>query len=629
MQTVIETPAPSPTVREADAPRAFVVTYERLAYTLIIAAALLLRLAELDSVPLAASELQPALAAYRAAAVESSGAALVSDSPLNLLLQGGMFALFGGSELAARLPVALAGVLVVLLPLAFRHLLGAGRALALSIILLFSPVLLAASKFSDPAVYSALLAGLGLWALWRFYTQAGMQARYGVLAIGCFVGLILLSEPGGVVFAVILLIAGILTLLWGRAARDPLDEPEAAAPRVSIGALPWGIGLAVALFVTLMIATGFMLHPSGLGAVSQVIGGAVRGLVEPSPYSTAAYPLAVALFYEPFVLVLAIAAVVVRARRGLTWLDRFLIAWAVAAVVVAALYAGGEAAHALWVTLPLSVLAAGTLVEAMRPESAKIFMPAPGWARWVVALACIAVLAILTLAVQSVARSMTGSLDGFLMSVSPEPDSLVILLVSVMFLFIGYFLFASLWGSLTAAQGMVLGVAIFGLVTSLGAGWNAAVFRAESPTKLYHLRATQDDTHLLRETLHELTLRNTRGFNELAVVAVAPQDDVIAWMLRDYPNARFVNSIDDARGAGVLLAPAYIADPQLGGAYLGQTFNITRSWTNAHLRPVDFLAWWTQNHLPNREGIVQEDYVLWLRQDIYNGISPEQSGVVG
>lgn len=185
--------------------QAFRVSLEALAYVAILAFALVLRLAEIDSVPLMSTETHNALAAWRAVTPNASGVELTSTSLILFMLQSFSFAAFGGSEFSARLATALAGSLLVLAPLLFRPLLGSTRAFLFSLLLAFSPTLLIASRTSSPDIWALLFAAISLWGFW----QAERASGYAIVAVVAFAALLFLVGTGGFVLGLILLAAGV------------------------------------------------------------------------------------------------------------------------------------------------------------------------------------------------------------------------------------------------------------------------------------------------------------------------------------------------------------------------------------------------------------------------------------
>ncbi|MFN8447237.1 MAG: hypothetical protein U0521_01205 [Anaerolineae bacterium] len=615
MDTPLDMQFDSPTFETERAPSTgwAGVSFELIAYGAILALALVLRLAELDTTPIMASETHNALAAWRVIMPNAPGEPLIASSALLFALQSLSFSVLGGTELAARIATALGGAALVLVPVLFRPLIGTTRAIVVSVLLAFSPVLLIASRTSSPDVWALLLALLGLAALAR--AKAG-QSRPAVLAVVLFAGLLFLTGAGGVALALIIAVAGGIAWLWRRNTvvingDDNTDSPLSAV-RGSLG-----LALPLAALVVLAISTGLMLYPSGLSAVGESIGGAIRAVVQ--PHGIAGYGVLTSLFYEPILWVLAVVGLVLR-RERLTAVDVFLAAWVVLGVMVSLFFGDNLPDHALWLLAPLAGLASNALLWAGSTGARSLAEPdAPPWGRWLIAICTVGVVAIFTLPFQAMARSLLETPEGALTLFSPQPQNIVLLLVSVMFLVIGFFLFASLWGNLTSWQGIVLGLALFGMFTSLGRGWNASVVDAGNPVEFWHTEATNVDSNLLRTTLGEVADRISGGFPYLPVSVMASQDGVVAWLLRDYEAAKYIASVDGVIGDQVILAPASVDSTALEADYIGEGFTVSRMWDASTMTAVDFPAWWAQRR--TRTAWSSDDrMVLWLRADVYQGV---------
>ena len=100
---------------------------------------------------------------------------------------GVVFGLFGASDASARLLPALAGIVVVALPLVlFRRELGEWGAAITSLLLAVSPGMLYFSRFARNDVYMVLWTLLIAWTLWRFLEAPKPRYLYaasGVLAV--------------------------------------------------------------------------------------------------------------------------------------------------------------------------------------------------------------------------------------------------------------------------------------------------------------------------------------------------------------------------------------------------------------------------------------------------------------
>jgi hypothetical protein len=202
----------------------------------------------------------------------------------------------------------------------------------------------------------------------------------------------------------------------------------------------------------------------------------------------------------------------------------------------------------------------------------------------------------------------------------------VLVIISLMSMVIGLFLAASIWGMQTTIQGAAIGLLAFGLVTSLSSGWWSAVEVSDSPIELWNREAISDETTLLRNTLNEVARRISGDLPQISIAALVPDDGVVAWLLRDYPNTRFIADLNDAKTQEIILLPMYNEAPDLGGSYVGQNFRISSTWNPASVRFADLLSWWTtgKTRVPASPS---DTMVLWLRQDIYNGV-PFQSSAV-
>ncbi len=599
----------------------FVVTLEWIAYLAIAILALLLRLAELDTVPLTHGEAREALAAWRAVTPSAAGDSITASSVLNFAAQSLAFVTLGGSEAAARLGTVLAGVGLVLLPILFRDLLGVVRALIFSLLLLVSPVLLAASRLGSPAVWSMLAAGLLIWAVWRF--QATRQSGYGIGAALALTALIALTESGGLILALILAGAAILTLLT-----HPIeDDDEGSPPRESwIRAFPWSAAAGASALLMVIVGTSFLTYPVGLGAAGAALEGAVRGFFERAGFQPM-LPTVTAIFYEPVMALLGAVALVIMLRAGtLNAVERFLTAWVIMGVFASLVFIGAQPAHALWLTIPLTALASYTAYRCVVVTTQDVVFGIPIWARWVTALLMIGLLFLVSIPFQDVARGLLRSLD--LTSLSVDPVSGILLMLSLMFLVVGYFLLSSLWDARTALCGMGLGLLIFGGITSLGAGWSISVTGAENPNQLWHSRVSSRDLFLLRSTLFDVAKRQGRGFAERTPIhALVPSDGVVAWMLRDFNGTVFIQDFSQAARQAVVILPDYGTTLDLGAPYVGQDFTVSRALGAQPFNTLDLPAWWSLGR--SRAPVLRSEVVvLWLRQDIYQGV-PFNDGLAG
>ncbi len=600
---------------KAAQPRRAMKTPELVVYIGLLLAALVLRVAELDTVPLTETEAGRALAAWRFVRPDAPGTDITPDSPLLFVLHSLTFSTLGGSEFAVRILTALGGVALILSPALFRDLLGRERALILSVLLAFSPVLLVTSRSDSPVIWSLLAGVVGLWALWRYWET--QQKSVAVLATICLGALLLLTDPTGPVLALILL-GGLAFAFWTTQA-DADGQSAFSAAWERLRGWPWSTGLLVTALVVVVAATLFLTYPEGLSAIGALLGEAIGGLTTASPGVSVVSPPVITLFYEPVLVLFGVIGAWWLARSGrFAFVERFLLGWLIFAAAASLLYAGAGAEHALWLVLPLAGLTARIALELLRGPD-RLLWYTPEWAKWALAIIMVGLLFVLTVHVQALGRALLRSPDGTVQLSQVDARSAVWVLVGLLFVFAGYFMAASLWGGGTAGRGWALGLLVFGMVMSLGSGWNAAVFRSADPTELWHTTATSYETALLRQTLVELSQRQTGGFPQIPITVQAGQDGLVAWLVRDYPNVRFISDVGDARGQEIVLLPEYAEAPNLGGSYVGQRFVMTTGWNSAALRLVDLPAWWLQRQTRTASAPLVR-IILWLRQDVYNGV---------
>ncbi len=626
------------------------ISLEFVLMALLAAFVLITRLLMLGTPAMTEAEIPAALAAWRSIMPAMPGAEILPDSTTLFWLQRMSMGVLGATEFAARIPTALAGVGVVLSVALFRGLLGRDRAFILMLVLAFSPVLLAASRFSDPVVWSVLFALFGLWGATRFW-QSGV-AGYAVFTSVMLAALIFLSEPGGFVLALILLGSGgaalMLSTLDAPLNDDLPGDDFLAGVRTRLSIWPLSFSFFVALLVVFCVATGFLLYPDGLSVVGETLRASFSGWRQRPAGAPIFYPMSVAFFYETFLFVLAaIAVIILNATGRITFIERFLMAWVLFGLAATLIYPGATAAHALWLILPLAGLTSHLIVEMFRRiEIREEWWPFPaentGRGKWLLVIIGFSLFLMSAMHFQIASRGFwltNGGLAEFASRLN-EPAfnahavSVIAFLVTTLFIIIGYFLASSLVGTRMPAQAFVIGAFLFVLLTSFGSGWNLVGTRSNDPSEVWFINGTSSQTRALRQTLLELSFRQTQGFPELSVVALAPDDGPVAWLLRDFRNAQFVASVDEASTAQVIIMPSYsLADAldlpsrpslQLGAIYVGQDFEITRTWRSSWLDGLQTLAWWSSRLdsgviAPNYRPQALERVVLWVRQDVYDG----------
>ena len=291
------------------------VVWERAAYAALFVGALIMRLWDLGARAIHHDESLHGFFAWQI----STG----SGYEHNPLMHGmflfhsvaGSFFLFGDNDFTLRLPMAIFGSVLVLMPLLLRSRLGQVGALAAAVMLTFSPAMLYFSRFARNDIFMAVFV-LGLFAMiWRYMDER--KNRYLYLA-AAFLALGFTSKETMYLSALILVV-GLLFLartqvgnwLWGRASFKDFDP----AGRMLILLTALTVPLAAALVAILQ-------EPLGITLAAKA--GNTAGIPVGSP-DGGGWVIAIAV-----TVILVVVAMVV----GLAWNRRvWLICWVIFAAI--------------------------------------------------------------------------------------------------------------------------------------------------------------------------------------------------------------------------------------------------------------------------------------------------------
>ena len=588
---------------------------------------------------------------------DAPGDFVVSSSPLTYLTQLISFSLLGANEFGARIGAAIAGAALALSPLLFRESLGRTRAFVWAALLSLLTVPTVSSRAADGTAFMMLSAILAIWLIRRYwYSQKPSDAGWAIAAITF---MLLLSSASGIPLLAIILVAGWLAV-WRTALSAPQrlglpgdDILQLAVKRLR--AFPIGAAAFVPVLIVFMISTAFMFNPAGLRTVSQLVNEALSGLSQSASLDGTRLGFVALFAYEPLLIVYALGGAWLLWKKGdITYVDRFAAAWAAIGALGLLLYPGAKASDAMWAVLPLTLLASYGITQLMVDrrvvilwaadeddfDESALYSPRYRWVKWAISVGALMFLLILSLQFMQIARLLLhlpegtsfGELFPLLLDASHLRllHGIGLLLMTAIIALIIFFFTANYWGFGTCLQGVGLGFLWLMLISGLGGAWHGPIADATNPRSLWRPRAVSADAYLLRQTLFELADREASGFPALELFIVRDaggrlkNNGLVAWLIRDFPNARFVNTAEEAAGAPiVLLAQHDGAANMLEGDYVGQRFLLRRTWSFADLGLWDLPAWWSQGRL--RGSILNEEHaLLWLRQDVYDGVPNEE-----
>jgi uncharacterized protein (TIGR03663 family) len=256
MSTAVE-PAPVPDGRLARA-RAAVTARPRgelIAWVLLVAVALALRLYDLGDRPFHHDESQDAYFSWLFRTTGDYAYNPLLHGPLRFYLTAAAYVLFGDSDTTARLAPALMGTIMVALPYGLRAQIGRVGAFAASVLLTFGPTYLYFSRFAREDIYVACITMALIVVAFRFLAEPRRHQP------GLFGALVALSFATKETTFITLFVGG--TFFLGALARHRWRAPIVRAV-TSVGWVAWVWALVAFVGVFTLMFTTFLTHPHGL-----------------------------------------------------------------------------------------------------------------------------------------------------------------------------------------------------------------------------------------------------------------------------------------------------------------------------------------------------------------------------
>jgi 4-amino-4-deoxy-L-arabinose transferase-like glycosyltransferase len=573
------------------------LTREALLYAVILLVAIALRAPQLGAPPLSEHEAHQAMAAWRLLRGNAGGAigAASIESPLVFAGAAFGFAIFGASEATARLLPMLAGVGLVLLPIAFRKWFGRLPMLVTSGLLALSPGAVAASRQMTGGGAAVLCTTLALWAFWRYSEHRQTSALAGS---GVWLGLALIADFSALV-GIVGLLFGVGAVLLGdddqNSARDAL---QAAARDV-----PWRIFIGALVVTVFLVSTLSVTNPRGLGAAADLLGRLARGVIRRPP--NAPFVGGLLLLYEPVIFLFG-AVGLLNSLASEDAAERFLSGWTAGALLIGFTYPGALPAHVLWMVVPLVGLAGLALTELLAPSE----VSGPAWSVGLHAAFVMALLSVATLLAISLLTRPIPAEEGVM------PLTLRLALVGAMSLLVVVttMLWASIWGNAQAWRGLGLGLLGIGLLVSVTGSAGLAYVRASEPREPWNIAPGQPALDALVETARDVSTVVSGHPLEATVTVQGPPDGLVAWALRDFQTVSFVQTPNPEVNSDMVVTVAG-PEPLLGERYVGQDFVIVRAWRPTAWTFDQALRWlfFREANSPASEVRV----ILWVREDIY------------
>lgn len=577
--------------------RRTVLTVENALYLAIFVLALALRLYNLGVAPLHDSEAHEALTVYRV--LRGIASEVLPHSPAYFSFTFLSFLLFGALDPMARLPAALFGSALTLLPLLYRDQLGRAAALGASVLLALSAGLLAASRTADGGIIAVFALAAGVGALRRYHvTGATSWLVGGAVAFG-------LGVATGAAFITGALILALTVVATTWANTDDRTALDTFRQNLQAHGRTFGIAFGLA---TLLFACAALIYPFGVSALTASWSAWLNGFSS----TTAPSPMTLFTFlivYEPLAVIFGLVGFAYAFARGHRWAQA--LGWfSLIGLVILAFYGGRTIPALVWVIAPLHLLAAWGIIALI--SDLPLAAERPFVAIQVSVLGVLLSFALFNFAAfaEQVKNNPAVTLDLSTGSgIQLALTGLALALAAVV-----SYLFGMGWSWRVARWGVALSLTAVLSAMGFSAAWGLTQLRPTDPAELWWTAPTAMQLERLLNTVRDTSNYHVGNDHDIEIIAQAAPDGALAWALRDFPHTTFVKDLDAQLQvkSPIVIAPEENQNPALGSSYAGQDFVASSTWNTSEMTWQQWLGWWAF-----RRGTPQTQHlILWVRQDV-------------
>ena len=585
------------------------LTIEVTLYAALALVGLFVRLFVLGEAPLNADEARQAVASWnfvRGTPDDFTG------SPLLFTGNALLFALFGATDVAARLLPALSGSALILLPALLRRELGRTGALIAGALLVFSPTLVLFSRQANGAIIATTCALAALAFAWRYFTDSNTCALYLASASAALALLAAREAWTFVLFAVLVVLASrldLLSLLGNRQSAIGNRKP-----------------LVLFAIVFLAVATTFLLHRDGIGAALDLFGAWLDGL---RPGASLFDPLNLLLVYEPLIFFFGVAALVGLgfSAQSLQREQAPLVIFAFLPIIAFLLYSFGmdkNPARVVVLVVPLALFAGWhigawltRLVDEMREDpNAKAWLLTQELPVVLLAGALVAFLYLLVVEFVTrgdiLAATVIALLKLEVESTAAWSGAAIAALGLLAFATVAFVTVATVGWARAKEVGLAVVLACLAAWTirqsvmlSFGGLFPGDVNVGLNVRELSIPRAASPNARDLVSTLEDASRWRANDAHSLMVVADASLGSLVEWNLRDFRYARFGERPIVTQDTQALLLPANASAPATG--WISQRFRLENVRIAAP--SPNLLRWLVFRDVGSAEFV---DVVLWV-----------------
>jgi hypothetical protein len=528
---------------------------------------------------------QEAAIALKAASGSSSFLAGMSGEPGLSSMLSLIFAIFGKSEVTARILAAIFGSAIIIIPFLFRKVLGKETSFILSALLMFDPGLIAFSRLVNGAVISisGLLLVVG-FIFNRKYILAGIAG-----------GLALLGSP--------ILWPGMLAIgmaLWLSGFEKNNDEDGIERNEPILASIPrasrtYGI---IAFAVTILVdGTVFFIRPEGLSAPLVNLTAYLKGWTV-----SAGVPFSLMLFsfilYQPFALLFGLIEGFYSSRNG----DRvasFLLRWFFLSVLLAVVYPSKNMDSIILSFIPLLTLFA-RFINRTWQSLEKPDLAALGQMVLVILLIPFAWMNIIVLRFPIEGQDAT-------LRLAAVAGSLILLILSSVLIRFG-------WPIKQSETGLFLGFTVIICIFTFSSAWRSTGLGKYPQAELWRYAGVSDELDLLVGTTGDMSEWNKVSRQGIDIAVVNYPSPSLIWALRDFTNVKEDLYLPVSSNPSIVITAAEEV-PALAKAYRGQDIVLTRKTSWSLILPEEWIKWYAFREVPQEK----QQVILWARTDLFPG----------
>ena len=614
--------------------REFSVTLSRETLVLVAIALLALgtRFAELSVSPLQVRELPAAVAAIYAPTalpIDTTGV-----SPILRMAHRLLFSLFGAETDSLRLPVALAGVALVLSPQLFRPLLGRAQSLMLSGLLLISPLLLFASRSAESAILAQLAIISMLYAIYQCWLnrndeESKARHRWQIASAFTLALTVFLTDGRGYLLAGSAFLAAFYAIGGGVRLSDE--------SRVLLRDWPWRQSLLVILASLLLLSTALLTQLDGLALVGDNLAAALAGWASPGNFLQI---IGVSFYYEHGYWLLAAFALISRWKRGeIPFPERFAAAWLVLLTLALTLDRGTNPAHASWLSIPLAICVLAALKSLFTKTNATngtTRLLGAHQAAWLVGIPCALLFAWMAVQLRILTAHMGTypTLSDFFFGIFNQSSSVaiwsVLRLVVGLFMLLALYLGAQIYIERNIIR-RVIGatVACFLLAGAFSNGWRTVAAHENVNRAPWLSFAQTKANHYFAQSLAAISHQLSANVPEFTIALALEDEENLAqvntllWNLRKFEDVVVLPTLELAAGFPVVISDSVdgnIAKSALAGPYYGQRFVLSRQ-QHVGGSDIDILRYFLRRDEPRQTDTSDTaalDIILWVSSSAFS-----------